>query len=72
MGKAAGPEDKLNAEVHKSLKTFISPVLAKIFNCVIKTGKIPPIWRQGAIVNLFKTVVVEQKWETIVVSCYYQ
>ena len=47
-GKAPGPEDGINAEV------YIAPALHKIFNCVLTTGIVPPIWRLGTIVNLYK------------------
>ena len=54
LGRAPGPEDRLNAEVFKSLGHYLAPILAIIFNAVIRTGEIPRIWRKGTIVNLFK------------------
>ena len=53
-GKAAGPEDGINAEVYKALKEYLVPPMKDIFNCVMKTEVIPATWRNGTIINLYK------------------
>ena len=42
-GKAARPEDQLNAEVFKSMAKYISPILRNIFNTALRTKNVPEI-----------------------------
>ena len=53
-GKAAGPEDGINAEVYKALRDYLIQIMEMIFNCVLNTETVPPSWRNGTIINLYK------------------
>ena len=53
-GKSGGPGDGITVEVYKALRNYIAPILQLIFNTVIRTGKVPESWRNGAICNIHK------------------
>ena len=51
--KATGP-DEIQGRVLKECKTAIAPVLTRIFNTSLKTGKIPDDWRHANVCPVYK------------------
>ena len=53
VAKASGP-DGISPRILKNVAEEIAPVLARIFNFSLQTGKFPSIWKQANVTPLYK------------------